>query len=218
MKTETRSGGGGGGRSGGGSGVARVAGFLAAVLLLPLPAKAQTIDYQALWAAGETYDAFTADIRARRSLWEGNRERATVPPAVLERAQAVPGSWRLLVVAFHRCSDSVSTIPYLAELVGRVDGLAMRIISPDAGEAIMEAYRTPDGRSATPTVLLLDDAWRPRGAWVERPSELQAWYIANPDDLSHDARYFEKMAWYDEDAGGSTLEEVVALLERAAGG
>ena len=188
-----------------------------AVLAVPAASAAQAPDYAALWSAGETYAGFTADVRARRTLWEGNRARAEVPADVLARARSVPGEWRLLVVAFDRCSDSVSTIPYLAELVERVDGLEMRIIPPDAGRAIMEAHRTPDGRSATPTVLLLDDDWQPRGAWVERPSELQAWYIANPDRLSHDARYFEKMEWYERDAGVSTVEEVVGLLVEAAG-
>lgn len=190
---------------------------LAAALLLTTSLPAQAPDYAALWSAGETYATFTADIRARRTLWEANRARAEVPADVLARARSVPGRWRLLVVAFDRCSDSVSTIPYLAELVEQVDGLEMRIIPPDAGRAIMEAHRTPDGRPATPTVLLLDDDWRPRGAWVERPSELQSWYIANPDRLSHDARYFEKMEWYERDAGGSTVEEVVELLVEAAG-
>ena len=209
LKTETRSG--SGLRSG-----SRLVALLAFLLLCPVPLPAQTPDYAALWASGETYGEFTADIRARQSLWERNRARAAVPDPVLSRARAVPGSWRLLVVAFDRCSDSVSTIPYLAELAERVDGLALRIIPPDEGRAIMDANPTAGGRPATPTVLILDDAWRPRGAWVERPAELQAWYEANPDGLSHDARYFEKMEWYDRDAGRSTVEEVVSLLEAAA--
>lgn len=32
----------------------------------------------------------------------------------------------------------------------------LRIIGSDIGRAIMNAHRTPDGRAATPTVLLLD--------------------------------------------------------------
>ena len=174
------------------------------------PVSAQ--DYEALWAAGATYEEFRDGVEARRSLWDRNTERARVPEALLERARSVPGSWRLLVVAFDRCSDSVSTIPYLAALVERVGGLALRIVSPDEGRAVLAAYRTPDGRSATPTVVLLDDGGRPAGAWVERPRELQSWFIRNPDGLSHDERYFQKMEWYARDAGVSTMEEIVALL------
>ncbi|MDX1673711.1 MAG: thioredoxin family protein [Longimicrobiales bacterium] len=169
-------------------------------------------DYEGLWAAGVPYEEFRDGVEARRSLWERNTERAQVPASLLERARSVPGSWRLLVVATDRCSDSVSTLPYIAALVERVDGLALRIVPPDEGRAVMAAYRTPDGRSATPTVVLLDDAGRPAGAWVERPSELQSWFNRNPDGLSHDERYFQKMAWYARDAGVSTVEEVVELL------
>lgn len=198
--------------------------MLAATALLarPAPGAAQAgaaaaPDYAALWASGETYEAFAAAALARRSLWLRNRERAEVPADVLARARAVPGQWRLLAVSVDGCSDSVSTIPYLAELVARVTGLELRIISPEAGRAVMEAHPTPDGRAATPTVVLLDDGWHDRGAWVERPSELQAWYLANPDGLSHDRQYFQKMEWYDRDAGASTVEEVVEMIEAAAG-
>lgn len=186
-----------------------------AAAIAPDTSLAQEPDYPALWEAGQSYDAFRDGVTARRSLWERNTERAHVPEDVLARARAVPGRWKLLVVAFDRCSDSVNTLPYIAELAARVDGLELRVISPDSGREIMAAHPTPDGRAATPTVLLLDDDWQPAGAWVERPSELQAWYMANPDNLSHDDQYFEKMAWYDRDAGASTIAEVVALLETA---
>jgi hypothetical protein len=185
----------------------------------PAPAGAQGADqepaYDALWASGQTYEAFYAEARGRRSLWEHHTARAEVPEGLLVRARAVPGSWRLLAIAFDRCSDSVGTIPYIAALASRVDGFELRIIPPESGEAIMESHRTPDGRTATPTVVVLDGAGRVAGAWVERPSQLQAWYLANPDSLSHDARYFEKMLWYDEDAGVSTMTEIVALVEAA---
>lgn len=195
--------------------IAAILGFALATTTAPAISTAQEPDYAALWAAGQSYDEFSRQISARRSLWQRNTERAHVAEDVLARARAVPGGWKLLVVAFDRCSDSVNTLPYIAELATRVEGLELRIIPPDSGRQVMAAYPTPDGRAATPTVLLLDSLWRPAGAWVERPAELQSWYIANPDNLSHDDRYFEKMAWYERDAGASTIAEVVALLVTA---
>jgi hypothetical protein len=179
------------------------------------PSAAQQPDYPALWEAGADYRTFHDDARGRRALWDANTERADVPADLLARARAVPGRWRLLAVALDRCSDSVNTLPYIAALVARVDGLELRIVSPDDGRAIMEAHRTPDGRAATPTVLLLADDFTPAGAWVERPAELQAWFIENPEGLSHDRRYDRKMEWYDRDAGASTIREVVELMEAA---
>jgi hypothetical protein len=172
--------------------------------------------YAELWEAGSDYATFLEEARGRRDLWVRNTDRAEVPPGLLQRARAVPGTWRLLVVAFDRCSDSVSTIPYIAALAARLDGVDLRIIPPELGRPIMEDHRTPDGRAATPTVLLLRDDWTPAGAWVERPAELQAWYTANPDGLSHDQRYDRKMAWYDQDGGASTMREIVELLEAAS--
>ncbi len=180
------------------------------------PAQGQEVDYRELWVAGESYETFRDGVTARRSLWQRNGEAADVPEALVERMGRVQGPWRLLVVALDRCSDSVSTLPFIAALVSRVEGLEMRVIEPEAGRPIMEAHPTPDGRPATPTVLLLDGEWRPAGAWVERPSELQAWFIANPANLSHDDQYFEKMAWYAEDGGISTMTEIVELVEAAA--
>ncbi len=82
----------------------------------------------------------------------------------------------------------------------------------------MEAHRTPDGRPATPTVILLDAEYREAGCWIERPTELQTWWIENERTLDDDERFRRKMAWYDEDAGASTLHEVVEMLERARSG
>ena len=188
---------------------------LAAPLAGPAAATAQAPDYHALWEAGTAYETFHEEVRGRRDLWDRNTRRAHVPDDLLARARAVPGRWRLLVIAVDRGRDSVSTIPYIAALADRVDGLDLRIVPPGAARAIMEAHRTPDGRAATPTVLLLAADGTPAGAWVERPAKLQVWFIENPDGLSHDARYARKMEWYDRDAGASTIREIVELLEAA---
>jgi hypothetical protein len=178
----------------------------------PVPTPAEL---GALYQGGAAYDAFLDAARSRRALWEGNTKRAVVPAALLDRARAVPGRWRLLAVAVDRCSDSVNTIPYIAALAEAVPDLGLRIVDPDDGRAVMEAWRTPDGRAATPTVVLLDEAGRPVGAWVERPSSLQTWITDNPEGLSHDDLYDRKMAWYRDEAGLETLAEIVALLETA---
>lgn len=181
----------------------------------PIDLAPDSARYHALWDAGVRYDAFFRSAEGRRALWERNTASAEVPDELRERALAVPGRWRLLVVAFDRCSDSVNTLPYLAALADEVPALELRIVGPDAGREVMEAHRTPDGRVATPTVVVLDPGWNAAGSWTERPSELQRWFLANPEGLTHDQRYLRKMAWYAEDAGRSTIREVVELLEAA---
>lgn len=174
---------------------------------------------RALYARGRTFDQFLADARRRKALWLANYQRAaSIDAALLERARSVQGSWRLLVVTVDGCSDSASTIPYLARLVEQADNLEMRIIDPADGRDIMESHRTPDGRAATPTVLILDGDWNEAGSFIERPAALQTWILDRRDRLSEDEIYRSKMDWYAEDAGRRTVEELVGLLEAAVAG
>jgi hypothetical protein len=174
--------------------------------------------YRALFEGGSTFEQFLAKASRRKEQWAKNYERAMVADALLTRARAAAGTWRLLVVAVDGCSDSVNTIPYVARLVEKMMGVELRIIGNDVGRAIMDAHKTPDGRGATPTVLLLDQNYEERGCWIERPSELQSWIIDQKGKMSDDDVFSRKMQWYEEDLGAKTLAEIVAMIEAAAKG
>lgn len=171
-----------------------------------------------LYESGTPWAEFLDAARTRREMWLRHATQGLVPADALARAQALVGRWRLLVVAVDACSDSVNTIPYLARLVAAVPQLEMRVISPQAGRRLMEARRTPDGRAATPTVIVLNEAGEEAGCWIERPAALQAIAIAaNAGGGSGDFAA-RKASWYEADAGASTINEVVVVLERAAAG
>ena len=172
----------------------------------------------ALYASGENFETFLANAVARRAMWLKNWEQAEVPADVLASALAIPGEWRILVSAVDGCSDSVNTIPYLAKLVALVPSLRMQIVKPGPGRVIMEAHRTPDGRPATPTVVILDADGRDVGCWVERPAELQELAIKARSEGKVDEFQRGKQTWYDADAGASTMREVVAVIAAAASG
>lgn len=189
-------------------------------LLEPGPLLLESDDeLRRLYERGRTFHEFRTEAIRRKELWDRNWERSlTIDPELVRRARAVGGSWRLLAVAADGCSDSVSTIPYMARLAAVVNGLQMRIVDWQAGQAIMESHPTPDGRAATPTVVLLDEDWNEAGCFVERPPELRDWILENPEGLDREALYEAKMEWYDEDAGRQTVETVVRMLEAAARG
>ena len=153
-------------------------------------------------------------------MWNRNWERSTVPPELQERGRAVPGQWRLLVVAEDYCGDSANSVPYVARLGEALENLEVRIVDSDVGREVLERYPTPDGRGATPTMVLLDAAGTEAGCLVEQPRPLQEWWLG--DGLVEypqlEDRLAVKYAWYDDDAGWSTLTEVVELLEGAAAG
>ncbi|MEW5917005.1 MAG: thioredoxin family protein [Gemmatimonadota bacterium] len=176
------------------------------------------IDNANLFATGESFEDFLAKAKRRREQWDGNYGRAVAADALVARATRVTGSWNVLVVAVDSCSDSVSTIPYIAKLVESLPNVTLRIVDPKAGKDVMEAHRTPDNRAATPTVILLDASFAERGCWVERPRELQA-RLAGEKKSDRDSTVFEgKMEWYEKDAGASTVAEFVEMLEKASRG
>jgi hypothetical protein len=166
--------------------------------------------YKALYESGETFADFLAKATARKEQWEGNYAMNVAPDALVTRAAAAGAGWKLLVVTISSCGDSVNSVPYLASLLEKVPSIEMRLVNPTAGKAVMEAHRTPDGRAATPTVILLDDQFNERGCWVERPANLIA--------LMKEPGFGSRQDWYDNDRGASALEEIVQMVEAAHAG
>lgn len=184
----------------------------AGVCLTPAAPLAPYDSLAALYRSGRPYSEFFAGIRERRDQWERVTRLVAVPDDLAVRARAA-GRWKLLLVTVDACSDSLNSVPYLAALVAAAPNLELRIVGRDAARVVMEAHRTPDGRSATPTLVLLDSNFVERGSWIERPAELQRWFIATGQALPLDQFRQDKQAWYDRDAGRSTLGEIVAMLE-----
>ena len=170
---------------------------------------------QVLFERGLTWQQFYDAADVRRELWQTNTRRArAIRPELVERLRKAGSGLTLLAIAEASCSDSVNTVPFIAELAARA-GVEMRIISRAAGESILERYQTPDGRGATPTIVLLRGG-RDIGAWVERPEALQAWFTSMTD-IPMRERVDRKLAWYEWDRGDSTIAGFLSLVERALG-
>jgi hypothetical protein len=172
---------------------------------------------EALYASGQTWKTFYDAVDRRRELWIKTWTNARLAPDVAQRARAV-GRWRILVITVPGCSDSANSVPYIAKLVEETPGLELRLVNSTAGRPWMEAHRTPDGRAATPTILVLDDAYRVRGCWVEQPAKLQEFWLPVVARGTQSEEVGKKMAWYAEDEGRETLREFVEVLEGAKSG
>ena len=187
------------------------------VALLPVVAAAQDVDYAALYDRGVPFSTFLERAKSHRTEWIDNFERAKPDDAALARVRALPGRERILVVAEDWCADSLNTVPYLAKLVDAVpDRLDLRVIDSTVGKPVMEANRTADGRSATPTIVVLGADGKPAGAWVERPSALQKWFTEQKPLIPREELLERKAKWYAEDAGKSTIAEIMTILENAS--
>jgi hypothetical protein len=175
----------------------------------------QEIDYHALYGQGIAFADFLEKARARREEWRAHYNDATVTPALITRMRALPTKRHLLVVAEDWCSDSVNTVPYIARLIdGAPERLDMRLVNRETGKEVMEAYKTPDGRTATPTIVVLGEDWHVIGTLTERPASVETWFLEKQKTTMQKPLHDELMAWYEKDAGKTTVNEIADLVER----
>jgi hypothetical protein len=179
---------------------------------------AVTDSLAAVYTRGQTWAAFYEGVDRRRELWIENWTHARVPEDLAARAQRAEGPWRVLVITEPGCSDSANSIPFIAKLVEATPALDLRIVDSTAGRRWLEAHRSPDGRAATPTVLVLDEDFRIRGCWIEQPVALQALWLPVVARGTMSEEIGAKLAWYANDGGRETLREFVEVLEGASSG
>jgi hypothetical protein len=174
-----------------------------------------TPDYAAVYARGVTFAAFLDEVKSRAAEWHQHYNDAAVPPELMSRMRALPERRRILVVAEDWCGDSVNSLPYLARLVdGAPERLELRVIGSAAGKPIQEAHRTADGRTATPTVVVLTDDGNYVGSWTERPAALRDRVDELKRTLSESQVKSRIRQWYLEDAGKAAVADTVALLSK----
>ena len=65
------------------------------------------------------------------------------------------------------------------------------------------------GSRSIPIVIALDENFEEVGHWGPRPSELQAWVMANRNTMPKPELYPQVRKWYAKDRGETTLKEVL---------
>ncbi len=186
--------------------------------LSPSPIITADSSLLALYARGEAYPEFLENTRRRREGWHAINDSVRIADSSLVRARAMGGNFKLLVVAIDACGDSMQQVPYVARLAELVPGLALRIVPPAVGAAAQQSHRSLDGRTATPTFILLDEQGRDVGCIVEYPRALRGWTHARRDTMLSGPLHEYTAAWYKTDRGASIVHEVVELMEQARAG
>ncbi len=175
-------------------------------------------DRSADWAAGVSYETFLPTAEDNVDLWTRTWERAATPPDVLARVAAVPGAWCLLVLSEDWCGDASNTVPHLARLAAEAPSVELRLLARDEHLDLMDEHLTGGTARSIPVVIVLDDAGRERGWWGSRPTVLHELFTSDAlQAMEKDDRYRELRKWYARDHGRTTLDEVVTLIETAAG-
>ena len=166
------------------------------------------LDFKALWDQALPFESFAASCKAEHcSLWQGLYDLARIPEWALAAVPA--GAQRkLLVIAEDWCGDASNTVPIIAKLVDRVPSLELRVVSRDENPVLMDHYLTNGSRSI-PIVIALDEHLKEIGHWGPRPSQLQAWVMANRGKTPKAELYPEVRRWYARDRGETTIREVL---------
>ncbi|MDQ2670052.1 MAG: thioredoxin family protein [Gemmatimonadota bacterium] len=167
-------------------------------------------DFKPLWNQALTFEQFlAASAPEHTGLWEGIYNLARVPEWAIQ-AGAKLRPLHLLVLAEDWCGDASNTIPTLAKWAAQVAAVDLRLLRRDEHPELMDRYLTNGSRSI-PIVIALDADFRELGHWGPRPTELQAWVMANRTLIPKSELYPQVRRWYARDRGESTLREVLAL-------
>jgi hypothetical protein len=165
-----------------------------------------------IFARGTTFAEFVSRAVSQRPLWTRPAPAGGVPADLPVRLRRAGAGLRILVVAEDWCVDSANTVPAVAQLAAAA-GVEVRIVDRALGRPLLDRYRTTDGRTATPLIVLIRGGAEPRG-WVERPKPLQDLFAALLTDPGALQALGDRQRWYDEDGGNTALEEIVALAEQ----
>ncbi|WP_412070005.1 thioredoxin family protein [Rubrivirga sp. IMCC43871] len=178
---------------------------------------ATAADRSADWARALPFEPWLAAAEDLVELWTSAYDRARVSDDLVARVNAVPGTWKLLVISEDWCIDATTTVPPLARLAALADALELRVLDRDENLELMDEHLTNGRARSIPVAILLDPTGTERGWWGPRPADLQAWFEGPGQEVEKDDRYKELRRWYARDRGQSTLAEVVALVEAASG-
>ncbi len=177
-----------------------------------------TVSRQSDWDQAISFEGFLDVAEQNCDLWTNAYRRATVPADLVERAEASPGTWQLLVLSADWCGDASNSIPPLAAFAREASNVDLRVLDRDEHLELMDEHLTNGRARSIPVVIVLDGRGVERGWWGPRPADLQAWFEgAEAQAMEKDARYRELRKWYARDKGRATVAEVLAIIEQAGG-
>ncbi len=188
----------------------------AAAAALAAPLERQVVAPAARFAAARPFEQYVHSDTTRQAEWLRNYSgAATSVEQAASRTQRIGGRWHLLVIAEHWCNDAVNSIPWLARLAAENPTIELRIAAGADAPELLASHRLGE-RAATPLVLVYDEQFVERGAWIERPAPLRALIASKEGRVCEDTLKESVRTWRTDDDGRTVLDEVLTLLEQAA--
>ena len=162
-----------------------------------------------------TFPDYLETVQKNEELWRGVYQRVQLPAGAVTDG-TVPGTWHLLALSEDWCGDAVNILPVVSRLVDELPSVDLRVLSRDENLDIMDAHLTNGRSRSIPVVIAYDDAFRERGWWGPRPSELQQWVMTEGMKMEPGPRYAQTRRFYARDKGKAIVAEILGLLRSAA--
>lgn len=181
------------------------------------PIHAETFDR--LWDAALDWPAYLETLKEKQDIWHAHDRRADVHDDEAARLADLPADRRVLILTEDWCGDAARSVPVLARALGDAPRVQVRFLPSDDHPEVIEEYLTHGGR-AIPMAVVVDEHGAELGTWGPRPAPLQALMRKQrreqgpPTGDAVNVFYQPIMAWYGQDKGRTTLQEVLMLLER----
>jgi thiol-disulfide isomerase/thioredoxin len=146
----------------------------------------QTMNHEALlqrhFTGGLSYEAFKAALGNQAADFSEG-DGVVEGPSASSAFRSM--SLNVLAIVEDWCKDSKDSLPVLATLMKASRG-ALRVVHRDEHPELMAAYRSPDGNAYIPVYVFLDNDWRERARYVERPQTVAALRLAERQELAHE--------------------------------
>jgi hypothetical protein len=133
------------------------------------------------WDGALTYDAYVAQMRENRELFERRLPVTEVTDA--ERTALGAEPLRILVLTEDFCGDSAQFIPAVGKLAREIDNLEVRLLLRNEHRELAAGYVRQDGYQAIPVFIALDADGHELGYLIERPQRVY-------DELATETRRF----------------------------
>lgn len=167
---------------------------------------------EARWNAALTLAEYIAAPIENHELWRTTTRLARLSDEHAARVRRVDARSRLLVLLEDWCGDAMYTVPFAQAIADTNPLVELRVLARDANADLMSAHLTRDSRSI-PVVMRFDAGGIETGWWGPRPSPLQQWVLSEGLTMEKPLRYKAVRTWYARDRGGTTVTELLSLLE-----
>jgi hypothetical protein len=133
------------------------------------------------WDQAFTYDAYVAQMRENRELFERRLPATEVTDA--ERSALGAAPLRILILTEDYCGDSAQFIPAVGKLARELDNLDVRLLLRNEHSELAARYVRKDGYQAIPVFIIVDADGHELGYLIERPQRVY-------DELAAETRRF----------------------------